>query len=64
MRRAFWSGSLPGVAAALIALVALAEAVDLPLGSRHSTWLAALKLALGGYLLVTAVRKFRVVPSG
>ncbi len=58
----FLVGFIAGVAAVLIAFVALAEAVNLSLGSKHSTWLAALKLALGGYLLVAAVRKFRGRP--
>ena len=58
----FLVGFVAGVTAVLIALVALAEAVNLPLGSKHSTWLAVLKLALGGYLLVAAVRKFHGRP--
>ena len=46
----------------LVALVAIAEAVDLSPGSGHSTWVAILKLVLGAYLLVAAVRKFRGRP--
>jgi threonine/homoserine/homoserine lactone efflux protein len=46
----------------LAAAVALADAVDLSPGSGHSTWIAVLKLALGAYLVVAAVRKFRGRP--
>jgi threonine/homoserine/homoserine lactone efflux protein len=59
----FFVGFVAGVAAILVALVALAEAVDLSPGSGHSTWVAVLKLALGAYLLVAAVRKFRGRPQ-
>jgi threonine/homoserine/homoserine lactone efflux protein len=58
----FFVGFVAGVAAILVALVAAAEAVDLSPGSGHSTWVAVLKLALGAYLLVAAVRKFRGRP--
>jgi Sap, sulfolipid-1-addressing protein len=58
----FFVGFVAGVAAVLVALVAVAEAVDLSPGSGHSTWVAVLKLALGAYLLVAAVRKFRGRP--
>jgi Sap, sulfolipid-1-addressing protein len=58
----FFVGFVAGVAAVLVALVAIAEAVDLSPGSGHSTWVAVLKLALGAYLLVAAFRKFRGRP--
>jgi threonine/homoserine/homoserine lactone efflux protein len=58
----FFVGFVTGVLAVLVALVAIAEAVDLTPGSGHSTWAAVLKLALGAYLLVAAVRKFRGRP--
>jgi threonine/homoserine/homoserine lactone efflux protein len=58
----FFVGFVAGVAAILVALVAFAEAVDLSPGSGHSTWVAVLKLALGAYLLMAAVRKFRGRP--
>ena len=58
----FLAGFVAGVAALLVAAVALAEAVDLSANSDHSTWPAVLKLALGAYLLVAAVRKFRGRP--
>ena len=58
----FFVGFVAGVAAILVALVALAEAVELSPGSGHSTWVAVLKLALGAYLLVAAVRKYRGRP--
>jgi threonine/homoserine/homoserine lactone efflux protein len=58
----FLAGFISGVAAVLVACVAIAEAVDLSPGSGHSTWVGILKLALGAYLLVAAVRKFRSRP--
>lgn len=58
----FFVGFFAGVASVLFALVAIAEAVDLTPGSGRSTWVAVLKLALGAYLLVAAVRKFRSRP--
>jgi threonine/homoserine/homoserine lactone efflux protein len=58
----FLAGFIAGVAAVLIACVAIAEAVDLSPSSGHSTWVAVLKLALGVYLVVAAVRKFRGRP--
>lgn len=58
----FLAGFIAGVAAVLVACVAVAGAVDLSPGSGHSTWVAVLKLALGVYLVVAAVRKFRGRP--
>ena len=58
----FVVGFIAGVAAVLVAFVAIAEAVDVSPGSGHSTWVAVLKMALGAYLLVAAVRKFRGRP--
>lgn len=58
----FLAGFIAGVAAVLIACVAIAEAVNLSPSSGHSTWVAVLKLALGVYLVVAAVRKFRGRP--
>jgi threonine/homoserine/homoserine lactone efflux protein len=58
----FLAGFVVGVAAVLVGCVAIAEAVELSPGSGHSTWVAVLKLALGAYLLVAAVRKFRGRP--
>src|ERR1700728_1919783 len=58
----FFVGFAAGVAGILVALVAIAEAVDLSPGSGHSTWVAVLKLGLGAYLLVAAIRKFRGRP--
>ena len=62
VKRCCFVGFIAGVAAMLVALVAIAEAVDLSPGSGHATWVAVLKLALGAYLLVAAVRKFRGRP--
>ena len=58
----FLVGFIAGVATVLVAFVAIAEAVDLSPGSGRSTWGAILKLALGAYLLLAAVRKFRGRP--
>jgi len=58
----FLAGFIVGVAGVLGAAVALADAVDLSPGSGHSTWVGVLKLALGVYLVVAAVRKFRGRP--
>jgi threonine/homoserine/homoserine lactone efflux protein len=58
----FLVGFIAGVAAVLGACVAIAEAVDLSTDSGHATWVTVLKLALGVYLLVAAVRKFRGRP--
>ena len=59
----FLVGFIAGVAVVLVAFVAIAEAVDLSPGSGHSTWVAVVKLVLGAYLLVAAVRKFRGRPQ-
>jgi hypothetical protein len=58
----FLVGFIAGVAAVLVAFVVIAEVVDRSPGSGHSTWMAILKMALGAYLLVAAVRKFRSRP--
>ncbi len=58
----FLVGFVLGVAVVLGTLVAVAGAVDLSPGSGHGRWGAVLKLALGAYLLVAAVRKFRGRP--
>lgn len=58
----FLVGFMAGVAAMLGSFVAIAGAVDLSPSSGRSTWAGALKLALGVYLLVAAVRKFRSRP--
>ena len=58
----FLFGFVLGVAAVLVACVAIAEAVDLSSGSGHSSWIGILKLVLGAYLLVAAARKFRGRP--
>ena len=58
----FLAGFIAGVAAVLVACVAIAEAVNLSPDSGHSTWVAVLKLILGAYLVVAAVRKFRGRP--
>ncbi len=56
----FLVGFVLGVAVVLGTLVVVAGAVDL--SSRHGRWGAVLKLVLGVYLLVAAVRKFRARP--
>jgi threonine/homoserine/homoserine lactone efflux protein len=59
----FLVGFIAGVAAMLALLVIIARAVDLSPSSDHATWVGFLKLALGVYLIVAAVRKFRARPS-
>jgi threonine/homoserine/homoserine lactone efflux protein len=58
----FLAGFVAGLAAVLVACVAIAEAVNLSPNAGHSTWVAVLKLVLGVYLVVAAVRKFRGRP--
>lgn len=59
---AFLLGFIAGVAVVLGLFVAIAGAVDVAPDSGHGTWSGALKLALGLYLVVAAVRKFRGRP--
>lgn len=59
----FLVGFVAGVAVVLGVLITLAGAVGLSRDSGHATWAAALKLALGLYLVVAAVRKFRRRPT-
>jgi len=54
----YLAGFIAGVVGLLGASVAIAGAVNLSPSSSHSTWVGVLKLALGVYLLVAAVRKF------
>lgn len=54
----FLAGFVVGVAGVLAVLVAVAGAVDLSADSGHTRWAGVLKLVLGVYLLVAAVRKF------
>ena len=56
-------GFIGGVAGLLVAGVAIAGAVNLSPDSTRSTWAGILKLALGTYLLVAAIRKFRGRPG-
>ena len=58
----YLAGFTAGVAGLLGAGIAIAGAVNLSPSSNHSTWAGILKLALGVYLLVAAVRKFRGRP--
>lgn len=58
----FLVGFIAGVAAVLGSCVAIAEVIDLSTDSGHATWVAVLKLPLGVYLVVAAVRKFRGRP--
>ena len=58
----FLGGFIAGVAVVLGLFVSIAGAVDLAAGSGHSTWAGGLKLVLGVYLVVAAVRKFRGRP--
>ncbi len=58
----FLVGFVLGVGGVLGALVVLAGAADLSAGSGHGRWGGVLKLVLGAYLLMAAVRKFRGRP--
>ena len=58
----FLVGFIAGLAVVLGLFVFIAGAVNLSHGSGHATWAGALKLILGFYLLVAAVRKFRGRP--
>ena len=58
----FLAGFVAGLTAVLVACVVIAQAVELSPSSGHSTGVGILKLALGTYLLVAAVRKFRDRP--
>ena len=58
----FLVGFIAGLAVVLGVFVFIAGAVNLSHGSGHATWAGALKLILGCYLLVAAVRKFRGRP--
>ena len=58
----FLAGFMGGVGSALIALTVLADLIGFDPGSGHSSWAAWLRIFLGAYLLVAAVRKFRSRP--
>jgi threonine/homoserine/homoserine lactone efflux protein len=58
----FLAGFIVGVALVLALLIALGGAVDISSDSGRS-WAGGLKLVLGIYLLVAAVRKFRGRPT-
>ena len=59
----FLAGFTIGVATVLAAFVAVANAVDLQPSAGRGTWAGVVKLALGIYLVVAAVRKFRGRPG-
>ncbi|MGO9855955.1 MAG: GAP family protein [Acidimicrobiales bacterium] len=58
----YLAGFIAGVAGLLGLCVVIAGAVTLSPSSSHSTWAGVLKLALGVYLVVAAIRKFRGRP--
>jgi len=58
----FLVGFIIGVAGVLVTCVAIAGAIDLSPNTNDSTWVGILKMALGVYLVVAAVRKFRRRP--
>ena len=58
----FLAGFVAGVASLLVAAVVLAKVVNLSTSGHHSSWAGIVKLALGVYLLVEAVVKFRGRP--
>jgi hypothetical protein len=55
----YLAGFVVGVGGMLAALVALAEAVDLTGGSGPSRTASIIRIALGGYLVVAGLSKFR-----
>jgi hypothetical protein len=55
----FLLGFIVGVGLVLGLLISLGGAIDLSTGSGHASWAGNLKIILGAYLLVAAVRKFR-----
>ncbi len=59
----FLTGFVAGVAVVLGLLIALGGAINVSTDRGHAMWAGALKLALGVYLLVAAVRKFRGRPG-
>jgi threonine/homoserine/homoserine lactone efflux protein len=58
----YLAGFVVGVGGMLAALVALAEAVDLTGGSGPSRTASIIRIALGGYLVVAGLSKFRGRP--
>ena len=58
----FLAGFAGGVAVVLGLFIALGGAINLSTDSGHSTWAGALKLGLGAYLLLAAVKKLRGRP--
>ncbi len=58
----FLAGFIIGVGVVLGVFIATANAIDLHTDAGHSTWAGVLKLALGAYLIVAALRKFRRRP--
>ena len=58
----FLVGFVAGVAVVLGLFVSIAGAVDRTSHSSQAAWVGILKVALGAYLLVAAVRKFRGRP--
>ena len=58
----FLLGFVAGLTIVLGLLIVVGGAIDLSPGSGHSTWPGILKLLLGAYLLIAAVRKFRGRP--
>lgn len=59
---AFLVGFTVGVGGVLAVAVAIAGAADLSPGTGHARWAGVVKLLLGAYLLMAAVRKFRGRP--
>ncbi len=59
----FLAGFVGGVAVVLVLFISLGGAVNLTTDGGHPTWAGILKLVLGGYLLIAAVRKFHGRPK-
>lgn len=58
----FLAGFVAGLGVVLVAAVLIADAIDLHGSSNDATWVAVVKLLLGIYLVVAAIRKFRGRP--
>lgn len=61
---AFLAGFLAGVGLVLGVLIVLVAVLDLKTGTTGSNWTTVIRGALGTYLIVAGVRKFRERPRG
>lgn len=59
----FLGGFIAGIGVVLAVFVSIAGALDRSAHTGQATWVAVLKLVLGAYLVVAAVRRFRSRPT-